>query len=116
MGALQIYFVAVLIIIGAYTGLVIMEYGVNLFPYFFGDMMALTWAGQFNLDFMFMLSFSALWTMWRNQFTLSGIGLGVLAFFFGAPFLCLYMLYLAKQTNGDLVAMLIGDRTGSALA
>lgn len=107
---LKAYLVVVFLVIGAYTGVVVLEYGINLFPYFFGDMMALTWAGQFNLDFMFMLSFSALWVMWRNQFSGQGIGLGVLAFFFGAPFLCLYLLFLSSKTNGDMVPMLIGER------
>ncbi len=110
MGLFKTYLIVVFVIIGAYTGIVIMDHGINLFAVFFGDMMKLEWAGQFNLDFMFMLSFSALWVMWRNQFSASGMGLGILAFLFGAPFLCLYLLYLSTQTEGDLVRMLVGER------
>lgn len=114
MAIFRSYIIAVFLIVSAYTGIVVFDYGINLFPHFFGDMMALTWAGQFNLDFMFMLSFSALWVLWRNQFSPQGIGLAVLAFFFGAPFLCLYLTYLLAKTKGSMVRTLIGERQAQA--
>lgn len=100
--------------ISAYTLVTISMQGLNLFPYLFGDIATMEWPGQFNFDFMFMLSLSAIWTVWRNQFTGGAFCLGVLAFFFGAPFLSAYMLYLSFQHDGNPVAMLIGpERTGS---
>jgi hypothetical protein len=110
MGFFRIWLIFVFLIVSVYTASVVSLYGLNLFPYFFGDMMKMGWAGQFNLDFMFMLAFSAMWMAWRNEFAPQGLGLAVLAFFFGAPFLCLYLFYLSRQTNGDVVKMLIGNR------
>ena len=91
-----------------YTGYVISEHGLNLFPYFFGDMAKWSWAGQFNLDFMMMLFLSASWTAWRNRFSTSGLALGVFAFFGGAGFLLPYLTYLAWKHDGDTAAILLG--------
>ena len=113
MGMFRFWLVFVFLVISVYTLAVISQYGVNLFPFFFGDMMKMGWAGQFNLDFMFMLVFSAMWTAWRNEFSTPGLGLAVLAFFFGAPFLCLYLFYLSREADGDLVQVLIGNRAAS---
>ncbi len=100
--------VLIFVSISAYTLVTISKQGLNIFPYFFGDMAEMEWPGQFNFDFMFMLSLSAIWTVWRNAFTGSAFGLGVLAFFFGAPFLSAYMLYLSFKHEGDVVTMLVG--------
>lgn len=107
---LRVICILVLTIVSAYTAVVVMDHGIGLFAYFFGDMMELGWPGQFNLDFMFMLMFSALWVMWRNGFTPQGLALGVLAFFLGAPFLSIYLLYLSFNVDGDAKRILIGDR------
>ena len=102
--------VLIFVSIFSYTLITIGKQGLNLFPYFFGDMASMEWPGQFNFDFMFMLSLSAIWTMWRNQFSGAGVSLGVLAFFFGAPFLSAYLLFLSFKHKGDALAMLVGDR------
>ena len=52
MAAFRILLVCFIIAIISYTGVVIYHHGWNLFPVFFGDMAAMTWPGQFNLDFM----------------------------------------------------------------
>jgi hypothetical protein len=101
------WLVLILAVVGAYTASVIRNHGLNLFAPFFGDMARLGWPGQFNLDFMFMLSLSALWVAWRNRFSGSGLALGVAAFLLGAPFLAAYLLLLLSQTRGDLRAVLV---------
>jgi len=101
--------IAALGVITVYTAIVIANHGLNLFPAFFGDMAAMGWAGQLNLDFMFMLALSALWTAWRNGFSASGLGLAIVAFFGGTPFLAIYLLYLLARTGGDLRRVLLGD-------
>jgi len=101
--------IAALGVITVYTAIVIANHGLNLFPAFFGDMGAMGWAGQFNLDFMCMLALSALWTAWRNGFSTGGLGLAVVAFFGGTPFLAIYLLYLLARTGGDLRRVLLGD-------
>lgn len=106
MTLFRAWLIVILVSVGVYTAVVVGDYGLNLFPYFFGDMAKLGWPGQFNLDFMFMLSLSGLWVAWRNRFSGAGIALGIGAFLLGAPFLSAYLLYLLAQTKGDLPAVL----------
>jgi hypothetical protein len=106
---LRIFLGLFLVALSVYTAIVISSYGINLFPYFFGDMLALTWAGQFNFDFMGFLFLSAFWVMWRNQFTLKGIAWGIAAFFGGMAFLTIYLLYLSFSVDGDIRKMLVAD-------
>ena len=73
MNLFRLFLIAALGVITVYTAVVIANHGLTLFPVFFGDMATMGWAGQFNLDFMFMLALSALWTAWRNGFSASGI-------------------------------------------
>ena len=96
-----------------YTAAVISNHGLGLLPVFFGDMAAMGWPGQFNLDFMFMLALSALWVAWRHRFSGAGITLGALAFFGGAMFLTIYLLIVTKQVNGDPHAVVLGAQRGA---
>lgn len=91
-----------------YTSVMIFQYGWRLVPIFFGDIFAVNWRGQFNADFMAMLALSALWVAWRNQFTAKGVTLAVLAFFGGAPFLCIYLLILSRMHERHLPTILLG--------
>ena len=99
-----------LLVLGVYTGVVLFEYGPTLFQRFFGDMAAVNWAGQFNLDFMMMLMLSALWVSWRHEFSPLGLGLGVIAFFGGIGFLSVYLLIMIPRVNGDASTLLMGER------
>lgn len=105
---LRIYLVTALTVLGAYTGTVGLEHGWNLLAVFFADLAAMTWPGQFNLDFMTFLGLSALWVSWRHQFSAGGIALGVLAFFGGMIFLATYLLIGLSQTRGNIPALLLG--------
>jgi len=104
----RILLAAIFLTVSAYTLVTISNHGMDFLPIFFGDMMEMTWRGQFNLDFMGFLILSGVWTAWRNQFSPAGLLLGVVAFNFGAPFLSLYLLYLSFQTGGDIKAMMLG--------
>jgi len=99
-----------LVLVGAYTAVVIGRHGVDLLPVFFGDMARMGWAGQFNLDFMGMLLLSALWVAWRHPFGAAGLALALLAFFGGTPFLCVYLLIESARADGDVRALLLGPR------
>ena len=109
MTLFRLFLGAMLAVISIYTLAVVTEHGFNLFPVFFGDIGALGWPGQFNLDFLGMLMLSALWTAWRNEFTPKGLLLGLLALLFGAPFLTIYLLVLSVQTQGNLNEILVGE-------
>ena len=114
MLAFRALLLILLVTVVVYTIPVVLNHGINLLPVFFGDMMKMAWPGQFNLDFLGFLTLSAVWTMWRNNFTPGGIGLGVLAFFFGIPFLTTYLLILSYRTNGDMKEIMLGaDRAAS---
>ena len=115
MTALRILLVTVIAVVGVYTAIVIAEYGINLFPYFFGDMAAMTWAGQFNMDFLCFLVFSGTWLAWRHQFSPAGCAIGVGGFFLGAPYLSAYLLIQLGRTQGDVAALLLGPERAAAL-
>ena len=110
MTALRTLLVILLIAVVIYTIPVAINEGLStLLPTFFGDILAMTWPGQFNFDFLGFLILSATWTAWRNQFSASGLGLALVALFGGIPFLTTYLLYLSYQTNGDIRVMLLGE-------
>ena len=110
MTALRTLLVILLIAVVTYTIPVVIEEGLSsLLPTFFRDILAMTWPGQFNFDFLGFLILSATWTAWRNQFSAPGLGLALVALFGGIPFLTTYLLYLSYQTNGDIRVMLLGE-------
>jgi hypothetical protein len=92
-----------------YTGMVGAAHGWNFAPVFFGDIAAVSWAGQFNVDFSCLLLLSGLWMAWRHQFSALGLVLGVLALVGGTPLLASYLLIVSVQCRGDVKAMLLGQ-------
>ncbi len=99
-----------LVVLVAYTGVVMAGHGIDFMPVFFGDIAKMGWAGQFNLDFMGMLLFAALWLAWRHRFSAAGIVLALLALVGGTPFLCIYLLVQSTRSGGDVRALLLGSR------
>lgn len=98
----------------AYTAMVIANHGWNLLPVFFGDIAAMNWPGQFNLDFTGFLALSALWTAWRHHFSPMGLALALLAFFGGMGFLAPYLLVASIQARGDVAVLLLGATRAAA--
>jgi hypothetical protein len=107
MGVLRIYLSVLFVVILGYTSVTIANHGMNLISIFFGDMATMAWPGQFNLDFMFMLTLSGLWVAWRHEFTPVGVVLGLLALFGGAMFLSAYLLILTSRDR-DVRRLLLG--------
>lgn len=97
-----------------YTLVVGMNHGWNLLPVFFGDIAAMTWPGQFNLDFMGFLILSGLWMAWRHHFTPAGLALGVLGVFGGITVLLPYLLVVHVRNKGDMRAVMMGQTRASA--
>tara|TARA_Y100000034_G_scaffold50647_1_gene62386 strand:- start:65 stop:412 length:348 start_codon:yes stop_codon:yes gene_type:complete len=115
MALFRAYLLAITLGLVTYTMLVGMEHGWNLLPIFFGNIVEMSWQGQFNLDFMSFLSLSAIWVAWRHQFSGSGIVLGILAFFGGMLFLAVYLLWASGQASGNTKVLLLGrERAKSA--
>ncbi len=114
MTVFRVFLATCLLIILAYTGVTVANEGPNLFPTFFGDMTAMGWAGQFNLDFFCILLLSALWTAWRNDFKPTGLILAVVAFFGGMTFLSVYLLILTSRPGATMATVMLGARRAGA--
>lgn len=114
MTLLRLFLVVFLVVLSVYTAIVIANHGLNLFAVFFGDMMALNWAGQFNLDFTGFLFLSAFWVSWRHHYSAAGLGLAVVAFFGGMGFLTVYLLYWSIKVEGDMKRLLLGEQRAAA--
>lgn len=110
MIALRLVLVVLWLILASYTAVAVSNHGLGLLPVFFGDIAAVAWPGQFNLDFLCCLVLSALWTAWRNAFSVFGLLLALIAFFGGAGFLLPYLLFLTFREIGDPVRVLVGSR------
>lgn len=115
MNAFRVLLGMMIIWIIGITGLVASNHGWNLIPIFFGDIVALTWPGQFNADFTCFLILSGLWVAWRHQFSSIGLLLMPIAIFFGIMFLSIYMLIISFTTKGQITAMLLGTARANAM-
>lgn len=101
-----------LIALVIYTAIVIDRHGWDLLTVFFGDILAFTWPGQFNVDFLGFLILSAFWTAWRGQFSPPSLLLAVVAFFGGMMFLSIYVLWLSLRAP-SIEAVMLGRRLAS---
>lgn len=108
MNAFRTLLIVLWLIIAGYTAIVISNHGPGLLEVFFGDMAAMGWPGQFNLDFMSLLALSGLWVAWRHRFSGAGLALGALAFVGGGLFLTAYLLVVSFQARGDINEVLLG--------
>ena len=108
MKAFRTLLLAAWVLLATYTALVIAGHGWGLFGVFLGDLRAMAWPGQFNLDFTILLALSALWVAWRHGVSGAGLLLGLTAFFGGALFLTAYVLVVSLVAKGDAKEMLLG--------
>lgn len=109
MSLFRIYLIAWIVGIAVYTTITVANHGLDLLPVFFGDMQAMAWPGQFNLDFFSFLCLGGLWLAWRHHFSLGGIALGLFIFAGGMPFLASYLLLHSIRSGGDIKVMLLGE-------
>lgn len=110
MTLLRIYLIAAFVAMVVYTFIAFGNEGSDLGSYFFGNLAAMGWSGQFNLDFLTYLWLSALWVAWRHHFSIGGIILALVASVGGMLFLAIYLLVVSFQVNGDIKALLIGPQ------
>lgn len=105
--ALLILQTAVILI---YTFFTIQNNGVDLFSVMLSNIVAVSWSGQFNIDFSCYLLLSALWIMWRDQFSIKSIVTGLTAMILGIVFFAPYVLYLLTIEKGNISKVVIGIR------
>lgn len=106
---LRVALVLSFVVLAAYTGLVINAHGIGVFEAFSRDIAAVTWPGQFDLDFMLLLAFSGVWVAYRHRFGPRGLALGVCAFVGGVLFLSVYLFVESIRAKGDVTKLLLGD-------
>ncbi len=109
MSLFRLYLIAWIIGITAFTSITVANHGLDLLPIFFGDMAAMGWPGQFNLDFFAFLCLGGLWLAWRHHFSLGGVALGLFIFVGGMPFLASYLLVHSYRAKGDIKVLLLGE-------
>ena len=114
MGFLRLLLVLFTLTIVPYTFYTISQEGLTLFSVFFNDLTALTWSGQFNLDFLTYLILSSLWVAWRHHFSSSGMLLALCAAILGMSFLAPYLLFVSFQVKGELSHLLLGAERATA--
>ena len=108
MSALRLLLIVITVVILGFTVAAVANEGLNLLPHFLGPIFALTWQGQFNVDFTSYLVLSGVWMAWRGGFTTGSIALGVLAPPLGILFLAPYLIYLIRKTESDPRKLLMG--------
>lgn len=110
MTALRLLLIAMMLVLSAYTALVGLRHGWDLLPVFFGDLLRVTWPGQFNLYFFFLclLALSALWLAWRHRYTPGGLLLAACGLFGGTAVLAPYLLIASFRARGDVRVLLLG--------
>ena len=108
MTAFKTLLLLMIAVLYSYTLLVGLNHGWNLLPIFFGDMAAMTWPGQFNLDFFGFLLLSGLWLAWRHHFSPAGLALGVAGVLGGIGLLAPYLLLVCFQADGNIKEVLLG--------
>jgi len=114
MKIFRLFLAVIFLTIVIYTIFVVKNHGLGLLPIFFGDIRAMTWPGQFNLDFLGFLVLSGTWMAWRNHFSPKGILLGILGFFGGMPVLAIY-LFILSLSAADMKEILLGKNRAAGL-
>ena len=108
MAQFRLLLIAITVVIVVFTIAAVANDGWNLLPHFFGPILALTWQGQFNVDFTTYLILSGVWMAWRGGFTGGSIALGLLAPPLGILFFAPYLIYLIGRSGGDPKKLLLG--------
>lgn len=108
MTRLRYALIAMTVLIVAFTAAAVANDGIDLITPFLKPIFALSWQGQFNIDFACYLVLSGIWMAWRGGFTSGSIALGVIAPPLGILFFAPYLIYLAGNSNGDPRQVLLG--------
>ena len=95
------------VVFAGYTVAVMAEHGVNFIPAFLGQLAALNWSGQINLDFLIYVLIGAGWIAWRHEFSPGGIALAVLALS-GVLTFVPYLFIVSVQAQGDVRTLFLG--------
>lgn len=110
MKMLKLYLLLSTLAIYGVTVLVGFNVGWNWPAVFFGDLGAMNWRSQFNLDFLIHLVLLATWIQWREGSTPRGFVFGFLSIVMGGMFGFPYIAFAALKAQGDPKRFLLGER------
>lgn len=110
MKLLKLFLVLELLGLGLYTFFVIQNQGWNLAHHFLSALTAVGWQGQFNLDFLILLTLAGIWVSWRQGHSGLGLCLGFLTAIGGTMVLFPYLLIQISRHKGDMQGILMGRR------
>lgn len=108
MNGLRYTLIAMTVLIVPFTVAATANGGINLITPFLTPVVALSWQGQFNIDFACYLVLSGIWMAWRGGFSSGSIALGILAPPLGILFFAPYLIYLVGKSNGNPRQLLLG--------
>lgn len=109
---LRLFLLLELIALTVYTVWVVQVHGWSFLPYFLDNLTAVNWSGQFNLDFLMVLSLLGIWVSWRHGHSPFGLLFGLCTATGGVMFLFTYLLLEIARCKGDVRALLLGVRNG----
>lgn len=108
MFAFRLFLLLQLVVLSIYTLLVLADQGTGFVEIFLSDIVAMSWPGQFNLDFLCTLLLAGLWVAWRHEFSPVGWVLALCTSTGGVLFLATYLLVESYRVKGDTQALLLG--------
>ena len=109
MSFLRTITIILFLALALYTAVVVPSHGLNFVLTYFGDLLALDWRGQVNLDFLSYLVLTAFWVAWRHQFSGGGIVLALLVLVGALLLFAPYLLWAISKSNGDMKTLLMGE-------
>ena len=112
MAMLRFFLLVSTILIYVYTYFAVAAQGINWPAVAFGDILALNWRSQFDVDFVIHLLLLATWISWREGFSMKGHVFGFLSIVMGGMFSFPYLLYAIYVAKGDPKRILLGDHRG----
>lgn len=96
------------IVMLTFTLLTILHHGLNFIAPFLAPILAVTWQGQFNVDFVLYLVLASIWIAWRSGFSGSGIGFAMIAPLLGMSLLAPYLIFLIARGADTPQKLLLG--------
>lgn len=110
MTTLRAFLVVSTLTIYLFTVFAVYAQGINWPAVAIGDLVALNWRSQFDIDFIIHLLLLATWISWREGFSLKGHMYAVLSIVMGGMFSFPYLLYATYLAKGDPKAVLLGHQ------
>lgn len=109
MVAIRTLAALMLVAVGIYTGFVVLAHGLDFLTPFVGNIVAVNWEGQFQLDFTCFLLLAALWVAWRHRFTGTGFACSLAPICGGILGFAAYLLITSLREDGDVASYLVGN-------